>query len=367
MSFLHVLGIKHETAHTKLLAWLLDPNADHGLGSEFLKGFCRLALGKDIDLAGAVVDAECVQIESRPDIVVRTARHYIAVENKTHECAFRESQIAKHIRGARRLCNSDGSSPFIVLLIPDRERAGAPDFSASLPHCDRQRLDWRQVIALLNRVSTAAPKDAHARAFIPVYVDYVEREVLKMWKGFDSKILDDETVNAAARYIPRQQAIREQMAAFADAVQSNLSSRRRRLHGTDGREEYSADAPEPCIFSRGWWLSKSRRDKVWVSLFCKPAATKHSDLRLYIEMHISDPHMIEATERAGWRSVGKARQLFGPSTVVGGGGGVYLYTRLPRSRWYATSARASDAAVKYVRDQLERYWDRYDSIHGVKT
>jgi hypothetical protein len=189
-----------------------------------------------------------------------------------------------------------------------------------------------------------------------------------MWKGFDSKILDDDTVTAAARYIPRQQAIREQMVAFADAVQSNLSNRRRRLRSTDGREEYSVDAPEPCIFSRCWWLSPNGRDRVWVSLYCNPGASKHTDLNLYIELHITDPQMIAATARAGWRSIGKARQLFGPSTVVGiDSPGLYLYTRLPRSRWWATTAKGSNAAVAYVREQLERYWDRYDSTRHARS
>ena len=58
MGVFDVLGATRETAHTKLLAWLLDPNEDHGLGSLLSRAFCSGTVGQHVSLRGAVVRSE---------------------------------------------------------------------------------------------------------------------------------------------------------------------------------------------------------------------------------------------------------------------------------------------------------------------
>ena len=112
MGVFDVLGATRETAHTKLLAWLLDPNEDHGLGSLLSRAFCSGTVGQHVSLRGAVVRSEVAQRRSRPDIVISTPSHYLMVENKIRDEAFRRTQFIQHLSGTAPL---RGQIPALVL------------------------------------------------------------------------------------------------------------------------------------------------------------------------------------------------------------------------------------------------------------
>ena len=45
---INIMGMKHmEIRHSKILAWLLNPNENNGLGDEVLKRFLTTALNKE--------------------------------------------------------------------------------------------------------------------------------------------------------------------------------------------------------------------------------------------------------------------------------------------------------------------------------
>jgi len=92
MGFLDELRVDDEVAHTRLLAWLLNSNGDHELGTAAISAFWRIAgLGKiRRGLKSAEVHVEEPEDETRADIVIITERVYTLVENKIRWRAFRE-------------------------------------------------------------------------------------------------------------------------------------------------------------------------------------------------------------------------------------------------------------------------------------
>ena len=76
---------RRETYHSKVLAWLMDPLAPHGLGSTFLGAFL-VACDPSWELHGTLHDVHIRCEEARPscraDIVVWTDEFTLVVENK---------------------------------------------------------------------------------------------------------------------------------------------------------------------------------------------------------------------------------------------------------------------------------------------
>jgi hypothetical protein len=79
-----VLGCaRNEQAHSRLLAWLLDPAEAHGLGSKFLRGFMLAALGEEPPSTSDVrVSTEFHHSAGRFDIHIEGREWCLVVENK---------------------------------------------------------------------------------------------------------------------------------------------------------------------------------------------------------------------------------------------------------------------------------------------
>jgi hypothetical protein len=64
-----------ETAHTKTLAWLLDPSREHGFGDRLLRAVLGAVRGPDAECSDARVDSEFMlwgdEAEGRLDILIR--------------------------------------------------------------------------------------------------------------------------------------------------------------------------------------------------------------------------------------------------------------------------------------------------------
>ncbi len=73
-----------EIRHSRLIAWLLDPLAHHGLGSSVLRGLLdRCFPGEDFEpLEEAKPECEVVRGPYRADIVVWLAGRTLIIENK---------------------------------------------------------------------------------------------------------------------------------------------------------------------------------------------------------------------------------------------------------------------------------------------
>lgn len=83
------LGVgESEIRHSRLLAWLLNPQGSHGLGSKYLKSFLNLVCAEDgDDLAGYNLDLGEFEVECESEqidvlLTHRTGRFICAIENK---------------------------------------------------------------------------------------------------------------------------------------------------------------------------------------------------------------------------------------------------------------------------------------------
>ena len=87
--FLGVLGLERdEVRHSRMVAWLFDPCAPHGLGDRVLAGVLRAAFGDDLPesvyaaLGAARPTCEVARDDCRIDVLVRSGALTLVVENK---------------------------------------------------------------------------------------------------------------------------------------------------------------------------------------------------------------------------------------------------------------------------------------------
>jgi len=79
-----------ELFHTSIISWLLNPNAEHGITDQFLKGFSGLltrqgcpSLSDEIRQGKPVIRSEATSYKRRYDIEIQTEKSLYVIENKT--------------------------------------------------------------------------------------------------------------------------------------------------------------------------------------------------------------------------------------------------------------------------------------------
>lgn len=149
VSAFHILGVERwETAHSRFLAWLLDPQASHGAGAESLRHFMLLAAAAgttqetldvldvdalDLDMVEVIAEYPIRVGDSarRADVVVLDSneRPLLVVEYKV-DAEEGQQQTADYAAWARsqRFEIAEGRvvTPLLVFLCPDRDEATSP-------------------------------------------------------------------------------------------------------------------------------------------------------------------------------------------------------------------------------------------------
>lgn len=78
-----VLGLQRaEVPNCKVIRWLLDPLAPHGLGAEMLRALAVALKTEFPDAASAQVEAEVSRVDSRADVIVTGSSWTIVIEAK---------------------------------------------------------------------------------------------------------------------------------------------------------------------------------------------------------------------------------------------------------------------------------------------
>src|ERR1700722_7534547 len=106
-----------ELFHSSIIAWLLDPNGEHGYGAGFLDAFARLVEEKgDSRFQAALQASPAVKItteapgrKSRYDIKLEIGSTLVVIENKTKSLGddpqFEKYMSANTVLVALGLCN----------------------------------------------------------------------------------------------------------------------------------------------------------------------------------------------------------------------------------------------------------------------
>lgn len=124
---LSILGReRREIYHSAMLGWLFDPLAPHGLGVRFLQAFLQDLFSEScVELEASNVDMRCEEVRDncRADIVVRTDRFTMVLENKL-DAVESEAQCQRLYEAFSR----DGNARFVFLSpsgSPPRTAVGA--------------------------------------------------------------------------------------------------------------------------------------------------------------------------------------------------------------------------------------------------
>jgi hypothetical protein len=163
-TLMHALGLQHhEVSLTAGLAWLLDPDGWHGLGSKVLSGLLvQLGLPPVIDYPVRVAVEETRSAgETRADLVVRMPGVTLLVESKV----YADEQPGQCDRLADAWADE---KPVLVFLTTDGRLPYTSVTSAGLWH----QLAWPQVAAVIAdaaRVPGCAPGVLDLLATIEIF------------------------------------------------------------------------------------------------------------------------------------------------------------------------------------------------------
>jgi len=153
----------HETSMSAMLAYLLNPNQDHGLGNRFLNEFLKLANENDIykdyidnDKLRFQLDLEVLyKKENYIDIQIKVLDenynelHRIIIENKIKSNASNPSQLNRYFNAVINVKYND-DDPFelekenlsVIFLTPKLKSKGLNDEFENLKHENKVWLYW---------------------------------------------------------------------------------------------------------------------------------------------------------------------------------------------------------------------------------
>lgn len=167
---------------SRIIAWLLDPSANHGQGAHFLKAFVS-ALGTT--WPEDVCEAAHVRLEvlthrlsrraRRIDILITSGEYAIGIENKPW-AADQDAQLADYLSHLR----SEYDYPVLLYLSGQTDRAS----DGSLSQLEREEalsqkllVEWtyRSLSAWLQSVEASCKAD-RVRAFLREFTTYIQTE-----------------------------------------------------------------------------------------------------------------------------------------------------------------------------------------------
>jgi hypothetical protein len=142
-SWLGVLGRERsELVHSRLLAWLMDPVAQHGLGTRVLDGVLAAVGLSSVGSADAVIRLEVGSRSSIADIVVDLPHGEVVIENKV--------DALEGDRQCWRLATDHPNAAMVFLT-----RAGYVPVTAGETLDRWKTLSWRDVASILTTATTS--------------------------------------------------------------------------------------------------------------------------------------------------------------------------------------------------------------------
>ena len=153
----HGKGCINEENISSFLAYLLDPNEDHGLGTVFLEKFLnlkklKLSEGeiKTTDMNNLDIKLEYqVNIPEKRyiDIVFETSEHIIAIENKILEKSKQNGQLQDEYNGLKTSDEyKDSNKAILMIYLVPEEKGEKFELDKNRRKDDYKILLWKDVI-----------------------------------------------------------------------------------------------------------------------------------------------------------------------------------------------------------------------------
>ena len=285
MGFLDELRVDQEVAHTRLLAWLLKPDGDHELQSLVLSAFWRrIGLSKSRKgLRSATVRIEQRHEKTIPDIVITTQGVYVLIENKIRWPAFNQQQIEGHAKSGKRRA---GKKKFkLVLLLPDDtykidDHHHSPAIRKIRRDFHAQIISWNDIVQQFRRLDPGnGLVKSPGLSFVRAYGEFVEREILKKWKGFNMQLIDNNTITALSTYLGRKNQLSDEFRNFAESVRAQLGPWRETRRHEGGEKQMPHDLQ---VYARRYQFRKHANTNVELSFWVDENAHSVRGLRLYV-------------------------------------------------------------------------------------
>lgn len=143
-----ILGCdRNEEVHSNILAWLLDPEESHGIGTHFLKAFIARVFHEELGLSFPIEVVKNKQTGGdRPDVVVRGHNWLVVLENKI-DAAEGVRQTLRYSERWKGLAARQGMKCFFAFLSPKGFAAESIDFVPVSYKTIREILESLQPIA----------------------------------------------------------------------------------------------------------------------------------------------------------------------------------------------------------------------------
>ena len=176
-NFLHLLGLARSESHyARLLAWLLHPGENHGLGTRFLHTFIREALPEMEELPETVrnVRQEVDLGGRRMDLLVAWPGQALGVEVKLDPFFHAPDPLRQQCE----LGVAQYGDGFRMIYVPPQPAAFAPpEIQAALQSLGVPVVPWDRVAALIREMLPEAGSDP-ARDLMSQFADAAEAQSL---------------------------------------------------------------------------------------------------------------------------------------------------------------------------------------------
>lgn len=205
----------HETSMSAMLAYLLNPNQDHGLGNKFLKGFFELSnkaslYAKYLEKDGYKFD---IQLEvpyskdnKRSDIDIqikifdkewKEEQHRIIIENKIRVAAANPEQLKQYYEAVLNGDDDDGSQISndklsVIFLTPNIENIKLDSEFENLNTENKTRIFWTGSESIVSTIQSML--ELEAKADISPINEYT-RHTIKAFIYFIHQTLSPSLVN----------------------------------------------------------------------------------------------------------------------------------------------------------------------------
>jgi len=187
INIFEILNLRKERYHNAMLAWLLDPDQNHGLDDAFLSLFLKL-----VGIENYIVDgSETVEPEytlrapdgstRRLDIFIETGKHKIYIENKVFASSIDDQELEDQAGCIR---DDAGDKTVVHVFIVPRKTDIGRSTQAVVEKDGIRTLGWSELIELLEAIVSKDDADLHVRVILEQYLDYVKENIVEVFNGF---------------------------------------------------------------------------------------------------------------------------------------------------------------------------------------
>ncbi len=187
---------EYEIRHSNVLAWLLQPEESHGIGSAFLQDFIRyLKESARDDLAFQEPSLEDGNVDvrrehKRVDIAVffNAEKLLIAVENKTGESSAKHAAQVRAYEETLRKKHRGYTIRSVLLTTSDEESARERDFIHA---------SWSEIYRVINSIRQRSAFQTHEGrkilAFLEQYLEVIQRMIIhpETSRDYFKRLLDN--------------------------------------------------------------------------------------------------------------------------------------------------------------------------------